>query len=111
LLEKDNAKLQVAAVFLSKLASFLAKKTTHIGIGSIYIAIFKKFTLRRGNSKPIESKPKHDSIFKSGNCPICSNFYNGLKKHYSSCLKKFDKLKSDLTLYGPEQVFPLSQKR
>jgi hypothetical protein len=37
----------------------------------------KFITLRRGKSKPIESKPKHVSIHKSGNCPICSNVYIG----------------------------------
>ena len=41
-------------------------------------------------------------------CPNCNNFYKGLKKHYSSCSFKFDKLKNDLALFGPEQVFPSS---
>ena len=54
--------------------------------------------------------PKLETFPKSGNCPCCHQYYKSLKKHHSSCLSKFNKLQSDILLFGVDQVYPTKKK-
>ena len=76
-----------------------------------YILVDEKFIpLSTGKYKDNSVVPKLETLPKSGKYLICHQYYKSFKKHHSSCLSKFNKLKSDILLFGVDKVNPTKKK-